>query len=416
MQTIFYNANVYTFNKTQPSAEAFLVNDENIVFVGTNSEVLNLKQEETKIVDLQGKTVCPSFFANGISLYKIIEQEIKNAKNDKFLENNDEIDENFYKFDNYELYKEVFLRLQDRLLKDGISTIQEINVSSKEFTFWKRLSEEKLLLLDIVAYIDMINYKIVMDNNCRSYRKYKNHFRIGGYYICIDGKLMQNKAWLNKPYKGEKTYSGYSLILEEYLRILIKNAFTEKKQLMVETNGDKALEFFVYVYEDVLNNEKYDECFRPIALHCTFISKKEILKLKSLNITPSFCISELRDNEKQIKKAIGFFRSKNIFPANLLKKNDIKYLIHAKEDETESLVSLVNNSMSKIKKRKDDSLISVYENFVNNSAYIVFDEEKKGTIESGKLANFIVVNGDLFNEKFPEFPKIEEVYVYGEKR
>lgn len=416
MQTIFYNANIYTFNKTQPSAEAFLVNDENIVFVGTNSEVLNLKQEETNIVDLQGKTVFPSFFANGINLYKIIEQEIKNAKNDKFLENNDEIDEDFYKFDNYELYKKIFLSLQDKLLKGGISTIQEINVSAKEFTFWKRLSEEKLLELDIIAYIDMINHKIVMDNNCRSYRKYKNHFRIGGYYICTDGRLLENKAWLNKPYKGEKTYSGYSLILEEYLRILIKNAFTEKKQLMVETNGDKALKFFIHVYEDVLNNEKFDECFRPIALNCTFISKKDIQKLKSLNITPTFCASELCDEEKKIKKAIGYFRSKNIFPVRLLNKMDIKYLMHGKQDEIKNVVSLVNNSRLKIKERKEEDLASYYENFVKNSAYIVFDEEKKGTIESGKLANFIVVSDNFLNQKSPDFSKIEEVYFYGEKR
>ena len=421
MQTIFYNAKVYTLNKLQPNAEAFLVNDENIVFVGSSKEVLELKQDETKLVDMKGKVILPSFFDNNISLYKIIEQNLKNAKIDNFLENNDEIDENYYNFTNYEIYKQEFLKVQNELLKEGISTVQEINVSSKEFTFWKRLSEENLLKVDIIAYIDMVNHKAVMDNNCRSYRKYKNHFRVGGYYISIDGSLLEGKAWLDKPYKKEKHYNGYSLILEERLAFLIKNAFEEKKQLMIETNGDKALKFFIKTYEDVAKKEKVEESYRPIALHCTFISNDDLKKVKELKITPTFCVSELHNESNKIKRFLGYFRNKKVYPLKSLKDNNIEFLIHSKDNEILSSIKLANFSLKSNLSKKatsEEEIQELYSKLINGSAYITFDEEKKGTIESGKYANFVVIDSDtnLLNKLDLEKIKIDELYFYGEKQ
>lgn len=421
MQTIFYNAKVYTFNELQPTAEAFLVNDENIVFVGSNKEVLELKQDETKLVDMKGKVIIPSFFDNNISIYKMIELNLKNAKMGNFLENNDEIDENYYNFTNYEIYKQEYLKLQNEFLKEGISTVQEINVSSKEFIFWKRLSEEDLLKVDIIAYIDMVNHKAVMDNNCRSYRKYKNHFRIGGYYISIDGSLIDGKAWLDRPYKREKHYNGYSLILEERLAFLIKNAFEEKKQLMIETNGDKALKFFIKTYEDVEKKEKIEDSYRPIALHCTFISNSEIKKMKELKITPTFCVTELHNESNKIKRFLGYFRNKKIYPLKRLKQNDIDFLLHSKDNEILSSIKLANFSVNNIfskKSKTENEIQSIYKKLINGSAYITFDEEKKGTIDSGKLANFIVIGSDKnFLDKYDlEKIKIDELYFYGEKQ
>ena len=109
MHKIFYNGNIITYDDKNASAQAFLVNDENIVFVGSNEEILSMKTDETTMIDLENKTVIPSFIDCNSSIYKMIETELKNAKLDEFLENNAEIDDNYDKFDNYEVYKNQFL-------------------------------------------------------------------------------------------------------------------------------------------------------------------------------------------------------------------------------------------------------------------------------------------------------------------
>ncbi len=58
---VLKNANIYTENEKQPKAEAIAVKDGKIIFVGKSKDVENYIGEETKVTDLQGKTVLPSF-------------------------------------------------------------------------------------------------------------------------------------------------------------------------------------------------------------------------------------------------------------------------------------------------------------------------------------------------------------------
>lgn len=58
---ILKNANVLTMNPLQPYAEAIAVKDEKIVAVGTNEQIQPWIGEQTRVVDLHGKTVIPGF-------------------------------------------------------------------------------------------------------------------------------------------------------------------------------------------------------------------------------------------------------------------------------------------------------------------------------------------------------------------
>ena len=61
MDTIFYNGKIYTMEKGWDMQSAVAVQDGIIQRVGSDEEVLALKTEGTKCVDLQGKTMLPGF-------------------------------------------------------------------------------------------------------------------------------------------------------------------------------------------------------------------------------------------------------------------------------------------------------------------------------------------------------------------
>ena len=178
MQKIFYNARFVTMNDKQKSAEAMLVNDDAIVFMGEKDEVLQMKTDETELIDLNEKIVMPTFFDVCADVYFEIESRLKNANKEKFIEKTAENDENYEKFDNFDKYKKEFLIIQDEFLKLGITTIQEKISSREEFVFWKKISEDGSLKIDVIGYVDFVKNKQIMDDNCRSYRKYKNHFSL----------------------------------------------------------------------------------------------------------------------------------------------------------------------------------------------------------------------------------------------
>ncbi|MCM3904668.1 MAG: amidohydrolase [Pyrinomonadaceae bacterium] len=56
---VFKNGNVYTVDSNRPKAEAVAVKADRIVFVGSNTEAQKYVGKNTRVVDLQGKTVVP---------------------------------------------------------------------------------------------------------------------------------------------------------------------------------------------------------------------------------------------------------------------------------------------------------------------------------------------------------------------
>ncbi len=56
---VFKNGNIYTVNERQPTAEAVAVKGDRIIFVGSNRETQNYVGKNTRVVDLNGKTLVP---------------------------------------------------------------------------------------------------------------------------------------------------------------------------------------------------------------------------------------------------------------------------------------------------------------------------------------------------------------------
>ncbi|AMG31651.1 amidohydrolase [Grimontia hollisae] len=59
--TIYHNAQIITVNDTQPEAQAVAILDGKILAVGDNNDLLRLKGDRTKVVDLKGLTMIPGF-------------------------------------------------------------------------------------------------------------------------------------------------------------------------------------------------------------------------------------------------------------------------------------------------------------------------------------------------------------------
>ncbi len=58
-EVIYINGNIYTMDNENPQAAAVAVNHGRFTMVGSNEQVLELKNNSTKVVDLKGQTVIP---------------------------------------------------------------------------------------------------------------------------------------------------------------------------------------------------------------------------------------------------------------------------------------------------------------------------------------------------------------------
>ena len=77
VDVVFTNGNIYTVNERQPQAEAVAVKSGRIVFVGSNADTEKLKNNGTRIVDLQKHTVVPGLTDSHCHIFGIGEREMR---------------------------------------------------------------------------------------------------------------------------------------------------------------------------------------------------------------------------------------------------------------------------------------------------------------------------------------------------
>lgn len=425
MQEIFYNGHIVTNNENQDIAKAMIVNEGSVVYVGEDEEVLNLKTEDTVVTNLKEKYLYPTMFEFKDDIFEIITARLKNAKKIKDIQKPEDIDENYENFANYEAYKKEYLKLEKEFMKQGVSTIIFTKIGKVEFAFLKQISEEKCLTLDIVAYVDIVTAKQVMDDNCVTYRKYRNHLRLGGYYLKIDGKIQDLKALLKNHYSGSKTYFGFQETSSEQLYYLMKEALSEKKQILFDVAGDKAIQDVLSVLDDVSEKEKITEFYRPIFYGVGLVDKKIYSKLKHYDITLVF--ENLEKQEiKKVKRFIGVSRKNKFQNFDSLIKNGIRFVFSSNKLLELGVNNFKNSSFFtkcdfNSKMLKNNKIITNYTtllyNFIySNYAYICFDQDKKAILETQKQANFIISEISIFEALRSECQFVKNVYIEGEKK
>ncbi len=70
-QLIVHNADIQTQNSKQPTAQAFAVYEGRFIAIGSNEEVLRLKQANTELIEAGGNTVLPGFIDAHIHIWKV---------------------------------------------------------------------------------------------------------------------------------------------------------------------------------------------------------------------------------------------------------------------------------------------------------------------------------------------------------
>ena len=89
IEKMFINGSINTIDKKNSVYEAMGVNQGKIVFLGSNSEALNLSDRNTEIIDLNQKTIIPGF----IDAYIKIPEQLFMKRDDLNLSKCSNLDE-----------------------------------------------------------------------------------------------------------------------------------------------------------------------------------------------------------------------------------------------------------------------------------------------------------------------------------
>lgn len=302
--------------------------------------------------------------------------------------------------------------MQNAYLRYGVTTAQDGATSFAEMKTLSELAGSGALKMDIIAYPLLTDGGLDTIKAFSEYdRVYKDHLKIGGCKLILDGSPQGRSAWMSEPYLGgDEGYCAYPWLTDGQVLSNIKASILGGRQILVHCNGDAASEQFITSYEKALFETGITEDLRPVMIHCQTVRNDQLDRMAPLKMIASVFVGHVWYWGDVHVMNFGEARGNHISPAKDALDRGLHVNFHqdtpvTRPDVMHSVWCAVNRISRRGNVIGSDQKISVYDALravTIEGAYEYFEEESKGSIETGKRADLVIL------EKSPlEVPETE---------
>lgn len=322
---------------------------------------------------------------------------------------------------------EVYLTAQDRYASYGITTVQEGMFVDQLLPFYQYLLQTNSLKLDLAAYVDA--RQIDRLEHALPWRtdRYCRHLKLGGLKIFLDGSPQGRTAWMREPYAGTPDYTGYPALSDEQVLAFVRLAVSKKLQLLAHCNGDAAAAQYLNAIAcatqapgpngAVKNPGTLRDSFcpgqmpafgpllpaikalRPVIVHAQLLGTDQLDAVRQAGLIPSFFAAHVYHWGDVHLKNFGYARASHLSPAASAQKHGIPFTFHQDapviEPDMLETVWCAANRLTKAGVSLREEAISTEDALravTANAAYQYFEEQTKGTLAPGKLADLCILS------------------------
>ncbi len=228
--------------------------------------------------------------------------------------------------------------------------------------------------------------------------------RVGAMKLWLDGSISERTARLSEPYIGRPNDHGIQIMGEEEMYAVTRKAHLAGWQLATHANGDGVIDQALRVYERLQRESpRNDPRFR--LEHCTVINDDLVRRIKAIGAIPTPFSSYAyfhgeKLNEYGPERVNHMFALRSFLDAGIRATQASDYTA-SPFDPMMALQSEVTRTDKKGNIWGPKQRITIQEALqvgTINGAYASFEENLKGSISPGKLADLVVLGRDPFRE------------------
>tara|TARA_R110000868_G_scaffold83607_1_gene235862 strand:- start:3690 stop:5435 length:1746 start_codon:yes stop_codon:yes gene_type:complete len=303
---------------------------------------------------------------------------------------------------------DMLMQAQDIYLANGFTTIQDGRTSPDTLQGLAQAAKAGYFKVDVVAYPDLVsNLQNPMLKGPLMSRDYADHFRIGGVKLTFDGSPQGKTAWFTHPYfqppeHEDANYSGHPLFADEAeARRIMKQAYDHDWQVLVHANGDAAIDQLIRLTDAVQQDIPDTRDPRTVLIHGQYLRADQIPELVRLGIFPSlYPMHTFYWGDWHSSSVAGPELAKFISPTGTLHRAGIKFSIHSDAPVTfPNAMRILHSATNRVTRsgvilgpeERLDALTALKAMTIW-PAYQHFEENSKGSIEKGKVADLVVLS------------------------
>lgn len=236
----------------------------------------------------------------------------------------------------------------------------------------------------------------------------------GPVKFLIDGSVQGFTANLQWPYylNGKNGIANMSLNeLKPDVLMIHKAGY----QVAIHTNGNQATEDAIQAIKDALTAvPRLDHRHR--LEHNQMVTENQLMRMKTFGIVTNLFVNHVYYwGDLYTDHILGYERSRRIDPARSALRHGVKFSFHSDAsvtpvDPLKTVWIAVTRKTMSGKVLGPEQRISVYDALkavTLDAAYLLFQDDKKGSIEAGKLADFTILDKDPLIIDVDAIPKIK---------
>ena len=379
---ILHNANVLTMDDLASTAQAIAIAGNRITAVGTDVEILALKTDSTRLIDLGGKTVTPG-------LIEAHDHGIQIGYQENGLEG--------------------LKRATERMAAMGYTTVNQLFCWEDFVDAARQLAENDELAVRLnfyVPYNTNCNTEGVPLGNLPYTEKKDTTVRVVGIKIFADGGTCGLSSAVSKPYQyGDTTFHGNLFKTEAEMNAIVKTVIDSGYPIAMHAIGDSAIGVGLNAFENAFEGK--GNTLRCRMEHLRVMREDLADQMASLGIAASIQYTWALARRAPTWQTLYHpslwdwvypWRSMADRGIPIVGGNDFPYAQRLQSMQALSYLATRKSSKSDtIASWMDGEQLSIEEGLkamTRTNAWVVFEEQVKGSIEVGKLADLTILSND----------------------
>ncbi len=308
----------------------------------------------------------------------------------------------------------------EEVLSKGVTSFQDAGVGFGTVDLYKEMVDDGALGVRLWVMIRQPNDRLAaLLPEYRMVNYGDDRLTVRGIKVSVDGALGPHGAWLLEPYSDLPTSTGLNTSpiadLRETARIAMENDF----QLCVHAIGDRANREVLDTYEAAFeaNPDKSDVRWR--VEHAQHLHPDDIPRFGQMGVIASMqgvhCTSDgpwvtPRLGEQRAREGAYMWRDLMDSGAVIANGTDAPVEDVSAIASYYATVSRVMNDGTAFFPEQRLTRMEALATYTSLAAYAAFEEDIKGTLTPGKLADIVVLSKDILTIPEAEIPTTDVVY------
>ncbi len=319
---------------------------------------------------------------------------------------------------------EYFGETQCYYAKNGITTAQDGMTDRNSIKFFQQQADAGKMKIDIISLAGYSDLEKNLGDKSIHFKTYKNGFKVQGTKIVADGSPQGKTAFFTKPFltpvpSCNHDCRGLPSLTQISLNKLFKTAYKNDNQLFIHCNGDATIDMIIIAHEYACKelSQPLDKDRRTIAIHSQFVRPDQLNTYKKYKIEPSFFTNHAYFWGDVHVENLGKERAFFLSPIATAAKMGLKYTNHSDATVTPinpmftvwTAVNRISRTGQVIGEKEKATPYQALKAITLNAAFQLFDENVKGSLTKGKIADFVILDKNPLTSDPMELKEIKVI-------